>query len=322
MASPASLRPGWPDIPSAVRTRVSEAIGARVLGWTSLPGGRSAGGYELQLQAGGVNYYVRAADSHNPVGHRRLRAELGFVRALPAGAPVPPLVWTVDEEVGGYGKWLALGFAMPPVRLPELPWADAEVDEALELAYGIGDIAVPGPHAGGSFPAWQDLFDTDAWTRLAKDHPAALASFGAWLPGRVEALAELAREAAAGLSGDRLGHHVLRREAVFLAAERGAIPPLAVDWAVCGAGPAFTTTLSMLGLMHAQGGPAPEQALAIRPFPGSYDADEVTAYLAVLAGHHAYGSLLPPDPASPLTRAAQREHARALTDWLRRRLRR
>lgn len=320
MASPASPRPGWPDIPSAVRTLVSDAIGARVLGWTSLPGGLFAGWYELQLQAGGVNYYVRVADSHNPVGYRRLRAEFEIVRALPAGAPVPPLVWSVDEEVGGYGTWIALGFAMPPVRLPELPWVETDVDEALELSYGIGDVTVPGPGSGGGFPAWQELFDTDAWTRLAKDHPAALPSFGAWLPGRVEALTELAGDAATSLSGDRLGHHVLRREAVFLAVERDVIPPLAVDWATCSSGPAFATTLSMLGFVHAQGGPTPEEALAIRPFPDAYDADEVTAYLAVLAGHHAYGALLPPDPASPLTRPAQREHARVLTDWLRRRL--
>ncbi|GAB4083834.1 hypothetical protein GCM10028784_04640 [Myceligenerans cantabricum] len=322
MEAPAPIRPGWLDIPSAVRTVISRTIGARVLGWTNLPGGLFPGGYELQLQAGGVNYYVKAADSHNPVGYEMLRSELELTRELPAGSPIPPLVWTIEQEIGGYGRWIVLGFALQPVRRPELPWSDPDVDEALELSYAIGDVVVPDPRANatGGFPAWQDVLDPEAWARVTKDHPAYLTAFGAWLPARIDAIAGLAVAAAGSSGANRLGHHLLRREAVLLAPERGVVAPLATSWVMCSSGPAFATTLSMLGFMHAQGGPTPEEALAIRPFPGFYDPDEITAHIAVLAGHHAYGSLQPPDPASPLRRAVQREHARVLTDWLRRRL--
>lgn len=321
MDAPVALRPGWMDVPAPVRARISETIGARVLGWSSLPGGLDTGGFQLQLQAGGVTYYVRMADGHNPVGHRLLRTELEFARALPPGTPAPPLIWTLDEEVGHYGPWIALGYAMQPLRIPELPWADPDVDEALELAYAIGDVVVPAPGtAGGVYPAWPDVLDIDAWTRIAKEHPGMLVTFGRWLPDHAESLGTLAAEAAGALGGDRLAHHLLRREVVLLAAERGAIAPQCINWLMCSAGPAFATTLSLLGFMHAQGGPAPEQALAIRPLPESYDDAELTAYLAVMAGHHAYGSLLPPDPSLPLSRAAQREFARVLIDWLRRRL--
>lgn len=322
MESPVTvLRPGWMDVPAAVRAVVAEKIGARVLGWTSLSGGLFESGYELQLQAGGVNYYVKMADSLNPAGFAMLRTEIAHTLALPSGAPVPPPVWTIDQEIGQYGRWLAIGFVMQPVRLPRLPWVEADVDEALELAYAIGDVVAPDPRADEApYAAWQDVLDPDAWARVAKDRPGDLAAFGGWLPARADSLVALAGEAASELRGDRLAHHLLRAENVLLAAERGAIPPLTISWTTCSVGPACATALSMLGFMQAQGGPAPEAALAVRPLPASYDADELTAYLAILAGHHIHGSLLPPDPALPLSRSAQREHAKVLTDWLRRRL--
>ena len=316
MAVPTRARPTWTDLPGPVRAAFEDRIGAAVTGWTSHDGGYSQGlASTLRTDRGDV--FVKAVSTEHAFTVGLYREEAQRAAVLGAAVPAPRLRWVT--EVADAHDWVALAFDAVPGRVPAQPWREDELRAVLRLAVEVGDHQV----AAGVLP--DAGLPPRLVGRLAAERPAGLASYDPWLAEQLDRLATIELEAPAAVAGDRLVHGDLRGDNAVLVA-RGSGPStsglraLAVDWAYAGRGAAFCDLVGMLPAVQVEGGPTPEESLALRPLPPGTDDDAVTAYLTATAGYFVHSSLQPPVPGIPHLRAFQRAQGEVCVAWLRRRL--
>ena len=103
-----------------------------------------------------------------PRFHRR---EARIAAALPAGAPVPRLLWSYDE--GGDG-WVVLVFEDVEGRHPAVPWQPDELDRVLEALDALAESLTPSPvseDVAGPVEHW--LAAARAGLEAAAGRPAA-----------------------------------------------------------------------------------------------------------------------------------------------------
>ncbi|WP_125774935.1 phosphotransferase [Antribacter gilvus] len=311
----AQPRPGWLDMPLAVRARITEQLGARVTAWTNRDSGMMAG-YAIQVQTVDGHLFIKAASGEDPLTQQMYRREAMVAQVLPEGAPAPEFRWVVDEDFGPYGPWVIIGYGMRPVRMASEPWGLEDIAGAVRVARIAADLESPG---GPHLPPVSTLMPLDAWVDLADRMPAGLSEYTTWLTGRMDYLAELALGAPEAMQGTRLVHGTLRRPTVLLPAFPGT-EGMGVDWIRAGTGAPFVDLVTLLRFVHAEGGPSPDLLLTIHPLPPGTDDDAVNAYLSALAGYLVRDSLEPAPPTIPFLRSMQREQAHVVIEWLRRRL--
>lgn len=318
-ATTARTRPVWTDLPAAVRAGIEARLGAPVTGWASHDGGYSQGlASTLRTDRGAV--FVKAVSTEHEFTVRLYRQEAERAAALGEGVPAPRLRWVAEAAADGH-DWVALAFDAVAGRAPAQPWREDELRAVLDLAVEVGEHHV----AAGVLPEVASELPAQLVGRLAADRPAGLASSDPWLAEQLDRLATLELEAPAAVAGDRLVHGDLRGDNAVLAERApargaGGLRALAVDWAYAGRGAAFCDLVGMLPAVQAEGGPAPEEALRLRPLPAGTDEDAVTAYLVAMTGYFVHSSLQPPVPGIPHLRAFQRAQGEACVAWLRRRL--
>jgi aminoglycoside phosphotransferase (APT) family kinase protein len=293
-----SVRPGWADLPAALRDHLGDVIRVRptATGFTS--------GFAARLEfADGSSCFVKAIDLSNPLSAGYL-AEARFAAALPQSLPAPRLRWA--DELAGH---IVLCFdAIEGARTPALPWDPAELDAALRslattaaiLADPTAQLLAAGPH---SFPDTLDAL-LSHWRRGTAEHPRR---------------AELAELEAAFDRGTRqstgLIHCDLRLDNVIIDGEGRA---WLCDWSSLSTGPAWFDLVSLLISAEASG-LDPDPLFFGHPTAAGLPEEALDAALAAFAGYYLYSGARPEIPTSPALREHQRYYGGLTMRWLSRR---
>ena len=304
---PASgVRLQWSELPLPIQSCIEEWLGAPVVSAQSQPGGFSPGVAVRVRAANGRRAFVKAVSpAQNPDSPTIYRREARIVAALPASAPVPQLLWTLDEGADG---WVVLVFEDIDGRNPALPWRAEELERVLEaltsLAATLTPSPIQAPTAGERFiQAFQ------CWQRLVTAPPPHL---DAWSARYAERLATLEQKAVAAVTGDTLLHFDTRADNLILTPDRVYV----VDWPHACIGAPLVELVGFAPSVAMQGGPQPEELLASYPPGRSAPAAAITAVVAAIAGYFTWSALQPPPPGIPTVRAFQAAQGVVARAWL------
>lgn len=300
----------WKDLPDHVRSAVEGVIGASVVEAVPQSGGYSPGTADRVLAADGRRAFVKAVSSaqnpHTPTLHRQ---EAVVSRLLPADLPVPRLLGVHDD-----GHWVALVLEDVEGRHPVTPWRHDELRSTLDAFAQLAERLTPSPVP--ALPSVRELLghDLDGWSRLASDQPAGL---DPWAAAHLDELVALGRRGVEALAGDSLVHADVRADNLLIRPDGSVV---VVDWPWACVGPAWMDTVSLLASVERHGGDHDLDALVTTYLGDSVDADDVTGYLAALAGYFLDTARRPAPVGIPTLRASQLEQGLATLAWVRRRL--
>jgi aminoglycoside phosphotransferase (APT) family kinase protein len=291
-----------------VRDALERRLGSSVVEAVTQPSGFSPGiAARVRLEDGARAFVKAVSDEPNALAPRLHRREIEIVSALPAAAPVPRFLGSVDED-----GWVVLAFDDVDGRHPDLPWRDHELRSVCDAAHELADALTPSPVAVGQ--AGADFVATiNSWHLLRDEPPSQLDE---WSARHVDRLAVL--EARVGeVVGDTLVHLDLREDNILFADGRVFF----VDWPHAQVGPPWLDAICFAPSVAMHGGPDPETIVAA--WPGGADAarDDVDAALASVAGFFTHRALQPPAPGLPGLREFQAAQGETARRWLARRLR-
>ena len=227
--------------------------------------------------------------------------------ALPPAAPVPRLVWSLDE-----GGWVALCFEDVDGRHPLQPWIKADLDLVVGALRALSVALTPSPievdaTAGDAFRG-----DINGW---AKAHARGEDRLDEWCRRNLERLATLEAEAPELVGGETLLHFDTRADNLLIAGDRVYV----VDWPSARLGAPWVDWVAMAPSVAMQGGPEPEELMA-RFELGGVDSQAVDATVCSLAGYFVVRALDPPPQGIPTVRAFQAAQGEVALRWLRRRV--
>ena len=304
------VRVDWESVPASVRAGIEAICRSPVVRATSQPGGFSPGVAARLECADGSRRFVKAvsaeANPHSPAMHRREAEVLrGLDPLIAAGdLPVPRLHGVFEAS-----PWLALLLDDVEGRQPAVPWDRAELARVLAAIDGLAEVLTPSPipaatlteQFGDSFTGWRtlaeagDLHRLDPWTR---EHLAELADLEQRWPDL--------------LVGDALLHADLRADNILLAGDRVEF----VDWPHACIGAAFVDVVFMAPSVTMQGGPRPDDILAMTRSGRVASREAVAAAVCAMAGYFTEGSLRPSPPGLPTVRGFQAAQGEIARRWL------
>jgi aminoglycoside phosphotransferase (APT) family kinase protein len=304
------VRVDWESVPAGVRAAIEAICGSPVTAASSQPGGFSPGVAARLACANGSRWFVKAvsaeANPHAPTMHRREAEVLrGLDPLIAAGdLPVPRLHGVFEAD-----PWIALVLEDVDGRQPAVPWNRAELTRVLAALDQLSDVLTPSPiavasvseHCSEDFTGWRTLAEAGDLDRLDD-----------WSRAHVAELAEIERSWPERLAGDTLLHTDLRADNVLLAGER----VLFVDWPSACVGAAVVDVVFMAPSVTMQGGPHPEEILAMTRSGRTSSRSTVTAAVCAAAGYFIEGSLRPPPPGLPTVRAFQAAQGEIARRWL------
>jgi aminoglycoside phosphotransferase (APT) family kinase protein len=152
----------------------------------------------------------------------------------------------------------------------------------------------------------------DYWRKLAVELPPGL---DAWARAHLDQLITLDEQAAQAVAGQTLLHLDIRADNMLLNPERVAF----VDWPHARRGAGWFDLLFFAPSVVMQGGPQPDELLAL--YPGQLpDVEQLVPALAAIAGFFTWGALQPPPPGLPFLRQFQNAQGIAARAWLARHL--
>ncbi len=305
-----NVRLPWSSLPAAMRAEVERRLGSRVIGADTQVGGFSPGvAARLRLADRGRAFVKAVSPVPNAVAPSIYRREARIVAAIPSFAPVPQLLFVLDDGPDG---WVLLAFEDVEGRQPGLPWRDDELEIVLEAMAALATDLSPSPlrpplvrDAAEAFGDAEDL----SWASLVAAPDRALDPWSARNLPRLAALEARAPEAA---RGDTLQHFDLRADNLLLTADGVRV----VDWPHAHVGQPWIDLVWFAPSVAMQGGPPPAEL--VRRYAPARDADPA-ALDAVIAGVAAFftaGSLQPPSPGLPTLRAFQAAQAEVARSWL------
>jgi aminoglycoside phosphotransferase (APT) family kinase protein len=296
-----AVRPGWGELPAALREAIEQRLGGRVVEATTAGGGFTRGYAAVLTTGAGTRAFVKAADlaaQHHLA--EWYHHEVLVTDALPPGVPVPRPRWT--ETAAG---WYAVCFEAIDGAMPRLPWRSDELAAALG-AWATTAAALwepPAALARLGLPRLADLLRSDlSWWQHAppRDVPyvGELAALEAALPEYAD-------------SGG-LTHCDLRLDNVLV---DGSGAAWICDWNwVCHGAPWFDTA-GLLVSAYSSGLDA-DRLFAEHPTAAGAPADALDATLAALAGYLLSQAGAGPTDASPAVRAHQLWSGEAALAWL------
>jgi aminoglycoside phosphotransferase (APT) family kinase protein len=295
----------WPELPEALRAEIGGELGSPVV---EAVGQRGGYGPSLAARCGladGRRVFVKAASpAQNPDTPAMMRREARIAECLPADAPAPALLHTIDD-----GEWIALVFEEIPGRLPATPWQADELDRVLAATLALGELVPRAPlrtvaqQYGAMFTGWRTL------AAEARDTP-----MDAWCAHRLDDLAAAEARWEDVTRGDGLIHGDVRSDNVLLTAD-GRVT--FVDWTSTCTGAPWFEVLVMLPSIELEGGGAPEAVLR-RAGLDHLPVDDVVPVVAATAGYFVERGRLPDPPGLPTLRAFQRAQGELTIAWLRR----
>jgi hypothetical protein len=310
-----AVRPGWGELPRALRDAIEQRLGGPVVTAVTAGGGFTRGFASVLTTGSGARGFVKAADlTVQPHLAEWYYHEVLVTHALPPGVPAPRPRWT--ETAGG---WYAVCFDVIDGAMPRLPWRPDELDAALG-AWATTAAALREPP-----PALVDL----GLPRLADLLRSDLSCWQQAPPRDLAQVGELAAlEAALPEYADATGltHCDLRLDNVLVDGSGGA---WICDWNwVCHGAPWFDTagllisayTSDQKALAGADSGDRhrldADRLFAEHPTAAGAPPDALDASLAALAGYLLSQADAGPSDASPAIRAHQLFSGEAALAWL------
>ena len=287
------------------------------LGSTVETGESQAGGFSPGIAArirtvDGARYFVKGAgpvpNRDTPGMHRR---EAQIVAAMPAGAAVPRLLWSYDDEDSG---WVLLVSQDIQGRHPQMPWRVDELDRVVDGLSRLADALTPSPLPVSLVGSARDAFarSINGWRQLAEGPPSDLHRLDPWSRRNLDRLVELESQAPDAVDGDTLLHLDVRADNILLAENEVWL----FDWASACVGASWVDAVGLAPSVAMQGGPPPEQVVTRHPAARSADPAHITAAVAAVAGYFTHGALQPPPPGLPTLREFQAAQGTVARDWL------
>jgi hypothetical protein len=298
-------RISWEQLPSHVRQVVEERLGDRVVEAETQQGGFSPGVVARLRGAGGGRIFIKATHpERNPESLGIYREEARIAAGLPAAAPVSRLLWTYDEGDTG---WVVLAFADVEGHLPKLPWRREDLERVVAAIADMHVALTPSPV---TVPFVGDVMRRvlSGWSRLDRADPR----LDSWARRHRDALAELEQDAPAAAAGDTLLHVDLRSDNILLTDDAVVI----VDWPWAAIGASWVDMVGMAPSVVLEGGPEPEEFIAMHPVARAADPRRVDAVVAAIAGFFISQSLLPPPLGLPTLREFQAAQGEIARRWL------
>lgn len=306
-------RTNWDELPTTLRARIEDALGAPVVESESQPSGWSPGSADRVVTTDGRRAFVKAlARARNGDGIDLHRREARVMAAIPEGVRSPRLVAAFDE-VHDDDTWVALvlddidghhpgadrdGRDTPAVldALDTLPRATGTLAALPRMTDELGD----------EFGAWDRMLTTG----LPSVVPPVVAS-------AASELAEAARGAVALVDGDHLVHADCRADNLLVDRE-GRV--WIVDWPWAGVGAHWLDPLTYLldALVRGEDDDV-DHHLSTHPVFAGVDAAAVESVLAALAGLFLEKAARPAPPNMPTIRDFQRREGIAAAEWVLRR---
>ena len=303
-------RVDWESVPPSVRAGIAATCGSPVLRALSQPGGFSPGVAARLECADGSRWFVKAVSAevnpHSPGMHRREAEVLGGLDPLIAAGelPIPRL-----RGVCADGPWTALVLDDVDGRQPGVPWDPSELARVLAGIDRLADALTPSPMAtasvtekfAGDFTGWRTLAEAGDPDRLDQ-----------WSRAHLTELADLERSWPPHLAGDTLLHADLRADNVLLTGDQ----VMFVDWPHACVGAAVADVAFLAPSVTMQGGPPPDDVLAMTRSGRAASRETVLAAVCAIAGYLTEVALRPPPPGLPTVRAFQAAQGEIARSWL------
>lgn len=289
-----------------MRAAIEERLGGTVVDAVTQRGGFSPGLAARVRTADGRRAFVKAvSETANPDSPRMHRREAKIVAALPAEVPVPRLLWSHDAD-----GWVALGFEDVEGRMPSQPWRDHELRLIAEALSRLHEQLTPSPIESRSV---SDAIASalNGWAILAKKPDPRL---DGWSLRNLDRLAELESLAPELAAGETLIQFDVRADNILIADDRVYF----VDWPHARIGAPFVEWVAFAPSVAMQGGPQPEELMAMANLKGVSD-EAIDAVLSSLTGYFFRQSFQPPPPGLPTIRAFQAAQGEIALRWLRER---
>ena len=306
--SPAGLEPvphgrtarrlDWLLLPPMLRRLIEGRLGSPVIDAASAGTGFTPGFASVLTGRDGQKLFVKAASkkAQKPFADS-YKEEVRKLGVLPAGLPVPRLLWTHEDDL-----WVVLGFEHVDGPNPERPWNRRELDACLDTLEVLADALTPAPR---SLRAFSEEFE-DAlagWEHVRRTAPD-------W--PHLDDAAALAARYAEVTAGNTLVHTDARDDNFLLSADGRA---MLCDWNWPVRGAAWIDTALLLISAHGEGIDA-DAVLAERRLTKDVDPEHVDVLLALLAGYFLEHRDHPTPNSSPYLRIHQSWYAEATWDWL------
>ncbi|GGL14834.1 phosphotransferase family protein [Mangrovihabitans endophyticus] len=300
-----AVRPGWHDLPPAVRDRIADALHGPITAARVATGGFTRTFAAVLETADGDRAFVKAAPDDDPAARWYAR-EAAITAALPPEVSAARPRWTFSA--GGH---VVLGLDAIDGRVPALPWSAADLAAALH-AWRVASQALsppPAALAGDELPTLAEILRADLswWTEILAGR-APMPSGPGWLARRVPELAALEQGLPALSRGPGMLHGDLRIDNVLVDTDGRA---WLCDWTWPCRGAAWFDTVTLLITAYASGLDA--DALLE---PWQAPAGGVDGALAALAGYWMVRAGGPATSASPHSRQHHRFSGRAALSWL------
>ncbi len=298
----------WESLPPRLRAAIEQRLGSQVVAARTQSGGFSPGVAARLELADGRRAFVKAVSPvPNAEAPRIYRREGRIVSAMPTSAPVPRLLWMLDDDPDG---WVVLAIEDVEGRQPAVPWVGGELDDVLGAMAALASDLTPSPLRPPIVADAAEAFgEATNWASLLATPDPAL---DPWSARHLAALAALEASAAEAARGDTLLHFDLRADNVLLTSNGVRF----VDWPHAHVGGAFVDLVWFAPSVAMQGGPRPQDLVARYGPARDADPDALDAVIAGVAGYFTAGSLQPPSPGLPTLRAFQAAQGEVARRWL------
>ncbi|HET6626183.1 MAG TPA: hypothetical protein VFG63_07320 [Nocardioidaceae bacterium] len=290
----------WLLLPPMVRRFIETRLGSPVAQADSAGSGFTPGFASVLTGQDGSRMFVKAASkkAQRPFADS-YREEIRKLSLLPAGLPIPRLLWSHEDDL-----WVILGLEHVDGPNPTRPWDRGQLDACLDTLEVLADALTPAPAALGLDTFAADFADEprgwDHVRRTAPDWP------------HLEDAAALAARFTEATAGDTLVHTDARDDNFLITPDGGA---LLCDWNWPVRGAAWLDTVLMLISPHGEGIDA-DAILGERRLTKDVDPEQVDILLALIAGYFLKHRDDPTPNSSPYLRIHQAWYAQATWAWL------
>jgi Phosphotransferase enzyme family len=298
----------WAEVPGPVQAWAAGVGGGAPDAPRDMAGGFSPGATTvLDCPLGAI--FVKAVGSElNPDSPELHRREAVVSASLPATAELPQFLDVYDD-----GDWVALAFVAVDGRPPTHPWDRSELQAAVRALEALHAALTPSPVAEAEpaanrlarlFGGWADL--------AALDGPPE--GLDEWTARNLDRLAVLESGWCDAVAGSTLLHCDVRSDNL-LVTDGGVV---FVDWPHACVGAPVLDLVAWAPSVVLEGGPEPEELLALHGPASAVDRDILAVLVAAFSGFLVCHSLRPPPPGLPTLRGFQAAQGAVALAWLRR----
>jgi len=298
----------WAEVPGVVQTWAAGVGGGPPESVRDLSGGFSPGAttvLEWPRRAVFVKAVGAALNAQSPEFHRR---EAVVSALLPPGPEFPRLLDVFDD-----GDWVALAFDAIDGRPPQHPWDARELRASVRALDALHVALSPNPVDGAPLAADRLELLFGGWAELAamSAPPGALDE---WSGRNLERLAELESTWREAVQGSTLLHGDVRSDNLLVTGNGVVF----VDWPHACVGTPVFDLVAWAPSVVLEGGPDPEDLLALSESASVFDRDTLAVLVAAFGGFLVRHSLQPSPPGLPTLRTFQGAQGAVAVAWLRR----